>query len=131
MLERILRLVGPLHVIAGILVFATAFSPSVQVSLRHLLDPPAAMQWSPMFAALFGPTVASWGLLFNLGVAEFFRAPSLRIWRTLLLAVLIWFSLDTGLCLYLGFYAGAAINSLVAVLVLVALVGVRHRTNSA
>ncbi len=123
---KILSWVGPLHVVAGLLLFLTAFLPGVQDSLAGaagLTDD----NYSRFLFAVFGPTVASWGVLFGVVVRQFIEYPSRRLWNAMVLAVIIWAPLDTSLCLYYGVYSGVVVNALVTVLLLVLLFKVKPR----
>ena len=123
---KILSWVGPLHVVAGLLLFLTAFLPGVQDYLAGaagLTD----NNYSPFLFAVFGPTVASWGVLFGVVVQQFIEYPSRRLWNAMVLAVLIWAPLDTSLCLYYGVYGGVVVNALVTVLLLALLFKVKPR----
>lgn len=123
---KILSWVGPLHVVAGLLLFLTAFQPGVQDYLAGaagLTDD----NYSPFLFAVFGPTVASWGVLFGVVVRQFIEYPSRRLWNAMVLAVVIWAPLDTSLCLYYGVYGGVVVNALVTVLLLALLFNVKPR----
>ncbi len=123
---KILSWVGPLHVVAGLLLFLTAFLPGVQDSLAGaagLTDD----NYSRFLFAVFGPTVASWGVVFGVVVRQFIEYPSRRLWNAMVLAVIIWAPLDTSLCLYYGVYSGVVVNALVTVLLLVLLFKVKPR----
>ena len=123
---KILSWVGPLHVVAGLLLFLTAFLPGVQDTLASaagLNDD----NYSPFLFAVFGPTVASWGVLFTVVVRQFIEYPSRRLWNAMVLAVIIWAPLDTGLCFYYGVFGGVAVNALVVVLLLVLLFNVKPK----
>lgn len=85
----------------------------------------AGENFSPFLFAVLGPTVASWGVLFSAVVRQFIDYPTRRLWNALLLAIVVWAPLDTGLCLYYGVYGGVAVNGLVVVLLLVLLFKVR------
>ncbi len=123
---RILSWVGPLHVVAGLLLFLTAFLPGVQDSLATTAGL-TGNNYSPFLFAVFGPTVASWGVLFGVVVRQFIEYPSRRLWNAMVLAVVIWAPLDTGLCLYYGVYGGVVVNALVTVLLLVLLFKVKPK----
>lgn len=112
-IERLLKLVGPIHVIGGLILTATGFLPSVQDFLETLFAVSDRLAWSPFFVAVFGPTVASWGLLFGVIVNLFYEQPSEKLWRALILALVIWAPLDSALCIYYGFFSGAIINAIV------------------
>jgi len=123
---KILSWVGPLHIVAGLLLFLTAFLPGVQdylAAAAGLRDD----NYSPFLFAVFGPTVASWGVLFGVVVRQFIEYPSRRLWNAMVLAVVIWAPLDTSLCLYYGVYGGVAVNALVTVLLLALLFNVNPR----
>ncbi len=121
---KILSWVGPLHVVAGLLLFLTAFLPGAQDYLAGaagLTDD----NYSPFLFAVFGPTVASWGVLFGVVVRQFIEYPSRRLWNAMVLAVVIWAPLDTSLCLYYGVYGGVVVNALVTVVLLALLFNVK------
>jgi hypothetical protein len=111
--ERLLKLVGPIHIIGGLLLTATGFLPAAQSFLEALYPESDRLAWSPFFVAVFGPTVASWGLLFGVIVSQFYDKPSKRLWRALLASLIIWAPLDSILCIYYGFFIGVVINAIV------------------
>ena len=124
MATKILSWVGPLHIVAGLLLFLTAFLPGVQTMIAVNVGL-AGESFSPFLFAVLGPTVASWGVLFTAVVRQFIDYPTRRLWNAMLLAIVVWAPLDTGLCLYYGVYGGVAVNGLVVVLLLVLLFKVR------
>jgi len=124
MTTKILSWVGPLHIVAGLLLFLTAFLPGVQTMIAVNVGL-AGENFSPFLFAVLGPTVASWGVLFTAVVRQFIDYPTRRLWNAMLLAIVVWAPLDTGLCLYYGVYGGVAVNGLVVVLLLVLLFKVR------
>ncbi len=111
MTEKLLRLAGPVHVVAGLLIFATAFSPAAQESLKSLIVTDDATIWSAFFVAILGPTIAGWGILFTALINQYFASPSLSLWKSLVFSIIIWAPLDTALCLYYGIWIGAVINA--------------------
>jgi hypothetical protein len=125
MLHKILMLVGPLHVVGGLLLFITAFFPSTQVAIASLVNLPAGQGFSPFFVAILGPTIASWGVLFSAVVTQFYAAPSPGLWKAMVLSVVIWAPLDTGLCLYFGVSGGAVVNTVVVVVLIGLLLNVK------
>ena len=124
MATKILSWVGPLHVVAGLLLFLTAFLPGVQTSIATAAGLTDA-NFSPFLFAVFGPTVASWGVLFTAVVRQFIDYPTRRLWNAMALSIAIWGPLDTGLCLYYGVIGGVIVNSLVVVFLIVLLFKVR------
>lgn len=125
MLHKTLKLVGPLHVVGGLMLFLSAFFPSTQAAIASLVTLPAGQAISPFFVAILGPTIASWGILFSAVVTQFYAAPSPGLWKALMLSVAIWAPLDTGLCLYFGVYGGAVVNTIVVVVLFGLLMSVR------
>jgi hypothetical protein len=115
MATRVLLWVGPLHVVGGLLLFLTAFLPDLQNTIAATTGL-AGENFSPFLFAVFGPTVASWGVLFTAVVCQFNDYPTRRLWRAMVLAVAVWAPLDTGLCLYYGVYGGVVVNGVVVVL---------------
>ncbi len=129
MADKLLRLVGPLHIAGGLLLFLTISLPGTSSRLASLFGMPADHPSSAFFISIFGPTVASWGVLFSAVVRQYYIAPSEDLWRLMLLAVLLWAPLDTGLCLYFGLWAAALLNTIVAT-ALVTLLFLARRTLS-
>ena len=125
MFERLLRLVGPLHVIGGLLVFATGFVPEAQTFLASLFAKTDDFVWSPFFVAVLGPTIASWGVLFSAVVRQYLNTRSRPAWRTLLLSIVIWVPLDTLLCIRFGLWGGAMLNGVVVLVLAILLYAVR------
>lgn len=125
--ERLLKLVGPIHVAGGLLLAASGFLPAVQALFESNFPATEQLVYSPFFVSVFGPTVASWGLLFGILVQHYFAQPSETLWRGLVLALVVWAPLDTALCIYYGFSVGAAINALVFITVVALLLMARKR----
>ncbi len=121
---KMLSWVGPLHILAGVLLFLTAFFPEVQNGIADKAGL-AGANFSPFLFAVFGPTVASWGVLFTAVVRQFIDYPTRRLWNAMVLAVVIWAPLDTGLCWYYGVTGGVVVNGLVFVLLIALLFKVR------
>jgi hypothetical protein len=121
---RLLSLVGPLHIIVGVLLFLTAFLPDVQQSIASA----AALdgdRFSPFLFSVFGPTLASWGVLFTSLARQFADYPAKRLWNAMLYSILVWAPMDTGLCLYFGITAGVIVNCVVTIVLLAVLFKVK------
>lgn len=125
MYERLLRLIGPAHVIGGLLLFSTGFIPSAQHLLESLFVTSDDFIWSPFFVAVLGPTIASWGVLFSAVVRQYLNTRAPGAWRTLVIAAAVWVLFDTLLCVYFGLNRGALFNAGMIVLLAIALCGVR------
>ncbi len=115
MTEKLLRLVGLAHIVGGLLLFAAGFSPAAQSLLESSLAGNDEYAWSAFFLSVLGPTIASWGVLFTALVNQFQASPSVRLWRAMVLSVVIWAPLDTILCLTYGVYSGAVANTMVVI----------------
>jgi len=126
MSARILKIVGPVHIVGGLLVFATGFVPAAQRILESLTATSGDLTWSPFFLAVLGPTIASWGVLFTTLVSQFLSAPTPGLWRAMVWAVAIWAPLDTALCLRFGVYSGAILNAAVVAALIILLLNVRN-----
>jgi len=116
--------VGPLHVIAGLALFISAFVPGAQELLASTAKLEGDLN-SPFLLAVLGPTVASWGVLFTAVVRQFVDYPTRRLWNAMLLSIAVWAPLDTALCWYFGVYGGIVVNSAVAVVLVALLFNVR------
>ena len=124
MATKILSWVGPLHIVAGLLLFLPAFLPGVQTTIATNVGL-ADSNFSPFLFAVLGPTISSWGVLFTAVVRQFIDYPTRRLWNAMALSIAIWGPLDTGLCLFYGVNGGVIVNGLVVVLLFVLLFKVR------
>lgn len=70
---------------------------------------------------LFGPTIASWGILFFHVVTTTFSKPDKKGWWTILLACLAWAPLDSLLSIQMGIYINGLIDLIVFAMILVPL----------
>jgi hypothetical protein len=114
------------HVIAGVLLAALPLAPSVHSGLVVAIFGGRKTTEEVLFlVSAFGPTIASWGVLFYALVRAFFRNPTSGTWWALVLAVVIWAPLDSALCIHYGLYAVVAANMVIAVVFLVLLLRVR------
>lgn len=102
MSKRILIAMAWLHIIGGIgLPFACAFVAPVSDVIQRTLQGTPAQQGATFWVGVFGPTVASWGVLFLGQLRMYFAAPTSGGWRVLMASVLMWVVLDTAYCLYM------------------------------
>ena len=125
--ETLLKLAGPFHIVAGLLLFSTIVSPAASSVLISTFELPSNHPWSPVFVSFFGPTIASWGVLFTAIVRAYFAAPTQMLWKSMVASVLVWAILDTSLCVYVDLWHAAAVNSFVALILLTLLGLVRKR----
>jgi len=74
---------------------------------------------------LFGPTIASWGVLFLYVVTSAFRNLDQKGWWTIFLCCLVWAPYDSLLSIQMGIYVNALINLVSALAILTPLFVVR------
>lgn len=125
--ERILLALALAHVVAGLALAALPLAPQFHADLVAVVFGKDGNSEAAMFlVSVFGPTVASWGVLFFALVKTYFRSPAVGTWRALVLSILIWAPLDSLLCIRYGLYPAVALNAVVAAVLLGLLLGVRR-----
>ena len=70
---------------------------------------------------LFGPTIASWGVLFLYVVSTAFKNPDKKGWWAIFLCCLAWAPYDSLLSIQKGIYINALINLISALAILIPL----------
>ena len=124
--ERLLLFIALVHVIAGLALTLLPLAPDLQQTLASAIFGANKASDTVMFLiSVFGPTVASWGVLFFALVRNYFRNPTRDAWRALVLSILLWAPLDSALSIHYGLLAAVALNAGVAVIVLGLLFSVR------
>ena len=119
------------HVVAGASLAMLPFVPPVHLALAAaIFGEGRATQEVLFLVSVFGPTVASWGILFYALVRSYFRHPSRGSWWALALSIAVWAPLDSALCVYYGLYFAVALNAVIALVILGLLFGVRGLANS-
>lgn len=78
---------------------------------------------------LFGPTVASWGILLLVLSNQYFSSPNKNLWRGMIIAVLVWYVGDTSYSGSHGASGAVLLNSIVAILFLIPLWRLRKLIN--
>ncbi len=125
--ERLLLFIALTHVVAGLVLTLLPLTPDLQQTLASAIFGADKSTDTVMFLiSVFGPTVASWGVLFFALVRAYCRNPSRDSWRALMLSILIWAPLDSALSIHYGLHAAVALNAVVAVIVLALLFRVRN-----
>jgi hypothetical protein len=113
-LDRWLAAMAMLHVIGGLaLPFVLLYTP--------LLDGlmPVASSAARLAYALFGPTVASWGLLMLYLVRHGIARNQAWAANALIGGILVWVPLDTALCHVHGWQGAVVLNATAATAILV------------
>ena len=127
MTERLLLAIALAHVAVGLGLAALPLAPSIHAGLAAVIfGTGKATEEVRFLLSVFGPTIASWGILFYALVRAFFRHPTRGSWWALVLSIAIWAPLDSALCAYYGLYAAIALNAVVAVTLLGLLISVRR-----
>jgi hypothetical protein len=125
--ERLLLAIAVAHVAVGLGFAALPLAPSVHSGLAAMIfGTGKATEEVRFLLAVFGPTIASWGVLFYALVRAFFRNPNKGSWWALVLSIAIWAPLDSALCAYYGLYAAIVLNAVVAVVLVGLLISVRR-----
>ena len=126
MIKKLLLLFALAHVIAGLALTLLPLAPAIHRMLVIAIFGEARTTDDVLFlVSVFGPTVASWGVLFFALVQAFFRNPTRDAWRALVLSIVIWAPLDSALCIHYGLYAAVGMNLAVAAAFLALLFSVR------
>ncbi|WIO73983.1 hypothetical protein QP938_11865 [Porticoccaceae bacterium LTM1] len=126
-----LQIIAIFHIVAGIALPFLNQIPAVSDSFvasffpGMVLEPEVAKQ-AAFVVALFGPTVASWGVLFLTLVNSFFAEPNGNKWWGLVLAELLWFVGDSSYATMNGVEVALPYNSVVLVGLLVPLLFARR-----
>lgn len=129
MSRKLLIFIAWIHIVGGLaLPFAVQFE-GVQAFIVNALKGTAAEPGSTFWIGVFGPTVASWGLLFLALLHSFFNNPTHEKWKILLGAVLIWCVIDTSYCLALGVTQALVTNVPAALFLVMSLWKVRGMTD--
>lgn len=115
-----LQFVALLHILLGVSLPLYAYSDFFYTYSNLIRDafwqaqtqPPAALDFERWIIALFGPTVASWGVLLFTLTFYSKKIPGLKPWLGILIATTIWGALDIGISMSKGFYMHLVIDLL-------------------
>jgi hypothetical protein len=127
----IIKAVAITHIILGILL---PFLAQTNIVAKLLVDEmfigivlsDAAQLQAAYVIALFGPTVASWGILLFVLAQSFFESPTKQKWLGLIAAVLVWYIGDSAYSLINGVTTAFLLNSFVAASLLIPLWKIRQ-----
>ena len=132
--RRWLQFIAVLHILGGltlpmvvhtrILDLYNSFNTGLFQAIHPGLTAP---RQSAFDLGLFGPTIASWGVLFLFCVTALFDLRSPGAWWTLFLAVMAWAPYDALLSWQAGFYANVVLDAGVLLSILIPLLHVRSR----
>ncbi|WP_051304476.1 hypothetical protein [Chitinilyticum litopenaei] len=122
-LEKWLLMVALGHIAVGVALPFVAFSSGFDFYAEKLrmsfwsgaLIPPEAEAFQRWIVALFGPTVASWGVLMTCLVRAGMRQADPWPWNALLLSLLAWAPADIAISLMRDFWLHVIVDLLVVV----------------
>lgn len=128
-LQRIkifLQLIAIAHIVVGILLpflVNSALFATYNSMLYEALgfDTTSRHAEINFLIGLFGPTIASWGILFLYVVATAFKHPEKKGWWTIFLCCLLWAPYDSLLSIQKGIYVNALINLVSSLTILIPL----------
>lgn len=125
-LKLFLQLIAIAHVAGGFLLPILVNTPlfaTYNVTVYQALGVEGTGQNSTInfLHGLFGPTIASWGILFFYVVTTTFTKPDKKGWWAILLACLAWAPLDSFLSIQKGIYINGLIDLVVFIMILVPL----------
>ena len=111
-----LMFVGVIHVIGGVALIAVMDASQLNQYGHYFLSRfavPATDESAKLFVGfvqIFSATVVSWGLLFCVGVLAYRKSQEALLKYALLVAVFIWFVLDTTISVYHGLMIHLSVN---------------------
>jgi len=128
--KRFLQIIALLHIVVGLcfpwIVESSLFDYYKQhIHLVFNIDQDNANQQASFLIAIFGPTIASWGVLFLFALNSGFAKPTPQAWWAMLLACLVWAPYDSIFSLLNGVYFNAIINAIAFVMIVTPLLIVR------
>lgn len=116
-IKRFLQGIALLHIVAGICFPLIVKSPSFGFYHEHLNQSFGIInenngQQTLFLISIFGPTIASWGVLFLYIVNSAFSRPNAQAWWFMFSACLVWAPYDSALSILNGVYLNAVINAI-------------------
>ena len=102
MSKKVLYLLAYIHILGGVILPVACFHSDVANIINQTLLNTQAETGAVFWMGVFGPTVASWGVLFLCLLNVYFAKPDMQVWKYLVLSVLLWGVLDTTYCLIQG-----------------------------
>ncbi|MBD3667284.1 MAG: hypothetical protein HUJ16_04955 [Kangiella sp.] len=121
--RRWLQTLAVIHIIGGFLLPVMVYTPLAAPYFQHLQSafPNSNSQSLQFLIGVFGPTVASWGLLFFYAIGKAFETQTKKDWWLLVSATLVWAILDTLFSVANSVVAHLYLNGSVLVLFLIPL----------
>ena len=125
-----LQFIALAHVIGGLMLPFVVQLDLVQPYFRLMAQALALNANQDLHAlqfmvGIFGPTVASWGVLFWAVVTQSFDNPTKKSWYVMLAACVVWAFYDSIYSSFFGLWINALINGVAFVSIVLPLWGVR------
>jgi len=130
--KGILQAIAVCHIIGGLVlpwvVHSTLFQQyNIQLSIAfHNSNSVGFKNQGEFLTGLFGPSIASWGILFAYVINISFRNRDRRGWWTMITACLTWATYDSFLSIWNGIYINAILNSFIAMAIIIPLLIVKQ-----
>lgn len=130
--KRWLQTLAVIHIIGGLLLPIMVYTPLAAPYFGHLQNafPDSNPESLRFLIGVFGPTVASWGLLFFYAIGKAFESRTRKDWWLLASATLVWAVLDTAFSIANNVFAHFYLNGIVLVLFLLPLILTRKHFNN-
>lgn len=125
-----LQFIALAHVIGGLMLPFIVQLNVVQPYFRLManvfaVDSNQDLRLVQFMVGVFGPTVASWGVLFWAVVTQSFDNPTKKSWYVMLAACVVWAFYDSIYSSFFGLWINAPINGVAFVSIVLPLWGVR------
>ena len=129
--KRWLQLVAVVHIMGGLLLPIIVHIDIVQPYFRFMADTFALnhnqdLLFLQFMVGVFGPTIASWGVLFFGIVTYAFSQPNKGIWWLMIFACVVWAVYDSVYSSLFGLWINAVINAVAFLSIVIPLCMVRR-----
>lgn len=129
-IKTLLQLVAAAHIFGGLLlpflVAGPLFAKYNELTARALGFESGSTAGVTFLISIFGPTVASWGILFFYAISTAFRDHDSRAWWILLVSILVWAPYEALLSIWARVYLNALIDFASAAAILIPLLLARR-----
>lgn len=118
--EKWLKALAIIHIIGGLGLPFLVFSSVTTSYFEQLAQqfPNSNPESLRFLIGIFGPTVASWGLLFYYAISKAFKSLKTSDWWFLVITILVWATLDSAYSWYFGISPHIVINTIMLLLIL-------------
>lgn len=130
--QQWLLLLAVAHIVGGLLMPLLVYMPWWQfyfswlLAAFHIPTHPSTIALIQFLIGVFGPTVASWGVLFFYAVQQAFKQATLQAWWWLVSASCAWAVVDSCYSSWVGMWPNAVLNISVLLMIVGPLCLVRN-----